>query len=71
MYTYMQQFFQFVGDKKNTIWMTISLNTLNRIRIWFVVAGGGYCSYYNLQCIRLDRESKNVKKISFKHTKEI
>ena len=71
------------GDKKNTILMTISLDRLNtvpmvlnphRIKPTFLQfdswsPGGGYYSNYNLQCIRLDRESKSVKK-SFKHKKE-
>ena len=38
----------------------------------FVVAGGGFYSYNNLQFIKLDKERKNVrKKISFIHTKFI
>ena len=26
------------------------------LKIWFVVAGGGFYSYYKLQCIKLDKE---------------
>ena len=38
----------------------------------FVVAGSGFYSYYNLQCIKLDKERKNVRnKISFMHKKII
>ena len=40
------------------------------LKIVFMVAGGGFYSYYNLQCIKLDKERKNVrKKISFMHSK--
>ena len=40
------------------------------LKILFVVARGGFYSYYNLQCIKLDKERKNVRKeISFMHTK--
>ena len=28
----------------------------------FVIAGGGFYSYYNIQCTKLDKESKNLKK---------
>ena len=32
------------------------------IEIGFVVAGGGFYTYYNLQCIKLDKVIKNVRK---------
>ena len=32
------------------------------LKIGFVVAGGGFYSYYNHQCIKLDKEKKNYKK---------
>ena len=30
----------------------------------FVVTGGGFFSYYNLQCIKLDKRIKNLRKKS-------
>ena len=41
------------------------------LKIGFVFAGGGFYSYYNLQCIKLDKEKRiQEKKISFMHTKK-
>ena len=33
------------------------------LKVEFVVAGGGFHSYYNLQCIKLDKERKYKKKV--------
>ena len=35
---------------------------LNPLTIGFVISGGGFYSYYNLQCIKLDQERKNARK---------
>ena len=42
------------------------------LKIRFVVVGGWFYSYYNLQCIILDKERKNAreKRIRFMHTKK-
>ena len=41
------------------------------LQIGLVVAGGVFYSYYNLQCIKLDKEKKEFKKkISFMHKKK-
>ena len=42
------------------------------LKIGFVVAGGGFYSYYNLQSIKLDKGNGiQEKKKSFMHTKNI
>ena len=42
------------------------------LKIRFVVAGGGFYSYYNHQCIKLDKERKIVrKKVKFYAYKKI
>ena len=38
---------------------------LNNSKIGFVVAGGGFYSYYNLKCIKLDKGKKNSRKNKF------
>ena len=35
------------------------------LKIEIVVAGDGFYSYYNLQCIKLDKETKNLKKMFY------
>ena len=41
-------------------------NCTHFLKIRFVVAGGGFYSYYNHQCIRLDKEGENCeKKVKF------
>ena len=42
------------------------------LKIGFVVAGGEFYSYYELQRIKLNTERKNLRsKISFMHSKNI
>ena len=41
------------------------------LKIGFVVAGGGFYSYHNLVCIKLDKEKRILeKKNSFMHIKK-
>ena len=35
------------------------------LKIWLVVAGGGFYSYFNLQCIKLDKDKRIIEKKSF------
>ena len=38
---------------------------LTYLKIGFVVAGGGFYSYYNFQCIKLDKEKRILEKKQF------
>ena len=41
------------------------------LKIGFVIDGGGFYSYYNLKCIKLDKQKRILeKKIIFMHTKK-
>ena len=42
----------------------------NFLKIVFVIASGGFYSYYNLQCIKFDEEWKNLQKKSYLHIKK-